>query len=62
MVDGGHSDLRVRDLDGVALGEDPPLVTIGVCDGCGALLSNDNMKHCRGLHNHHCAHAKSHYS
>ena len=46
--------LRVRNLDGVALSEDPHPVTMGVCDGCGALLSNNNMKPCRGLHNHHC--------
>ena len=41
--------LRVRNLDGVVLSEDPHPVTMGVCDGCGALLSIDNMKPCRGL-------------
>ena len=46
--------LRVRNLEGVVLSEDSHPVTMGVCDGCGALLSNDNMKPCRDLHNHHC--------
>ena len=43
--------LRVRNLDGVVLSEDPHPAAMGVCDGCGALLSIDNMKPCRGLHN-----------
>ena len=46
--------LRVMNLDGVVLSEDPHPVTMGVCGDCSALLNKDDMKPCRGLLNHHC--------